>query len=142
MSLHRARGQAVGDDEGYIVFAGMGRQRRLAIGGQPAAEIGTHEVLRAVLRGARDREHGQAESGEVCEQTSLVERRVHGVAGAGVRQPEFQERSGGERCAAARQADAGRGQPAQIVPKIRQKISWKACEPWSSVCRGRGSGWV
>ena len=72
----------------------------------------------AVLRRARDREHGQSERRELGAQARGVERRVHGVAGARVGEPEFEQRRGGERSAAARQPDARRGEAAQIGPRF------------------------
>ena len=51
MALHRACRQAVGDDEHDVVrvATGMRRQRRFGVRREPAAEIGPHQVVLAVL---------------------------------------------------------------------------------------------
>jgi hypothetical protein len=108
----------VAEHEHEVMLAGMGRQRRPAVGRQPAAKIGAHEKLRPVLRGARDHQYGKAERAEVVAQPRVIERRMYGVAGAGMRQLEIEQRLGGERGAAARQPDAGGGEGAQLLPRI------------------------
>ena len=70
-----------------------------------------------VGRGACHRQHHRVETGEVGEQPRLVERLVHGVAGAGVGELEAEQRRGRERRAAALQADARGGQSSQIGPQ-------------------------
>ena len=91
---------------------------RVGVAGKAAAEIGTHEVMRAVGGGARDREHGQAQRRKLFDEARLVELRVHGVAGARVGEAEIKLWGSGERGAGARQRDARGGQRAQLRPRF------------------------
>jgi hypothetical protein len=99
--------------------------------GKAVAEIGAHEVMLPVGGGACDREHGQAERRELGNEARFVEGRVHGVAGARVREAEIKLRRGRERSAGARQRDARGGQRAQLHPRLilrrrRRRVCWRA----------------
>src|SRR6516225_6534536 len=111
---------------------------RFGVAGEAAAEIGAHEVMRAVGGGARDREHGQAQRRKLFDEARLVELRVHGVAGARVGEAEIKLWGSGERCAGARQRDARGGQRAQLRPRLILRRYWRrVC--WRAVV-GHGLG--
>src|SRR5262249_17795546 len=57
-------------------------ESRDGVAGKAPAEIGPHEVMRAVGGGARDREHGEGERRKRFDEARFVKLRVHGVAGA------------------------------------------------------------
>ena len=118
MRLHRTRRQAVGDDEGDIVRAGVRCQRRLCAVGQPAPEIGPHQILLPVTHRTRDVKHRQGQIGKVARQLPFIERLVHGVARLRMRQRELKERRGRQRRAAARKSDARGREAPQIVPRV------------------------
>ena len=96
----------------------MGREQRRGIVREAAAEVGTHEVLLAVLRCAGDGEHGKTERRERAAQLRRVERRMHGIACARMGEAEFEQRRGGERRPAARQRDPRGGEAAQLGPRL------------------------
>ena len=132
MRRDRARGQAVGDYENDVVAAGgVCGEPRVGVAVEAAAEVGTHEVLRAVGGGARHREHGQAQRRELGDEARFVEGCVHGVAGARVGEAQIELRRGRKRGAGARQRDARGGQRAQLRPRLilrrrRRRIRWRA----------------
>jgi hypothetical protein len=121
-----ARGQPVGDHENDVMAAaGVCCEPRVGVAGEAAAEIGTHEVMRAVGGGARHREHGEGERRELADEARFVELRVHGVAGAGVGEAQIELRRGRERGAGARQRDARDGQRAQLRPRLILRRYWR-----------------
>jgi len=61
---------------------------------------------------------GRPSVAQIGLEPDIVQRSMHGVAGARMCQPQIEERCGGERRAAARQPDAGRGQAAKRVPYL------------------------
>ena len=71
---------------------------RAGVASEAAAEIGTHEVVRAVDRGARHREHGEGEWRKIFDEARVVELRVHGVAGARVGEAQLRPRLILRRC--------------------------------------------
>ena len=116
----------------------MRGEPRFGVAGEAAAEIGAHEVMRAVGGGARDREHGERERRKRFDEARFVELRVHGVAGAGVGEAQIELRRGRERGAGAGQRDARGGQRAQLRPRLILRRYWRR------VCRravvGHGLG--
>ena len=123
MGRHPARGQTVRDDECHVVAVvcaatDMVRQHGRGFRRQATAEIGAHQEKLPVGCGARNREHRQAEPGQIRKQARLIERCVHGITRAGMGKPKLQQRSGGERSAGARQRDAGGSEAAQIGPRF------------------------
>ena len=100
-------------------MVGMGlRWFRLELLRETAAEVGPHQIVLPMVRGAGERQHGQAERRQNGGQARGVERLVHGIAGAGMGEAQVEQRSGGERRAAAGQPDARRGEFAQLRPGI------------------------
>jgi len=110
---------------------------RVGVAGKAAAEIGTHEVMRAVGGGAGDREHREGERREFFNEPRFVELRVDGVAGARVGEAQIELRRGRERGAGARQRDARGGQRAQLRPRLILRRRRRAC--WRAVV-GHGLG--
>ena len=108
MRLHRARRQAVRDHEHDVVAAGMRGQCRLRIGGETAAKVRPHQIVRPCAGRARQCKKGIAQAGKRGGELRLIERLAHRVARAAVRQPEVKERPGRQRSAGARKPDARR----------------------------------
>src|SRR5215813_15000105 len=118
--------------------------------GEATAEVGTHQIVLPVRGRTRDVEDRHAEPAEVGDQARGVERRVHRVARAGMRELKFEERTGRERSAGALEPDACCGQPAQAGPWIvrhawrpmrRPTPGWRfAHDVNSPTTRGAGSG--
>jgi hypothetical protein len=128
----RARGQAVGDHEyGVLAAPGMCCEPRGVLVREAAAEVGAHEVMRAIGGGARDREHGEGERRELGDEARFVELRVHGVACARVGEAEIKLWGSGERGAGARQRNARGGQRAQLRPRLILRRGVCAGRRWS-----------
>ena len=119
--LHGARRQAVGDDEGDIVCAGMRRSARFGVmAASRRPRSGRMQIVLPVAGGASATAAREAETRRLRRARFGVERRMHGVAGAGVGQPEIEQRRGGERCAGSAQPDAGAAvSPAQVGARGR-----------------------
>ncbi len=66
----------------------MRRQQCFGIGGEAAAEIGPHQIIGARDGGARHRKNRIAQAGKRSGKPRLIERFVHRVARAAVRQPK------------------------------------------------------
>ncbi len=64
----------------------MRRQRGAGVCGKAAAEIRAHQILLLVINGAGDVKYGHAEATKIGAQARKIERRMHGVARAGMRQ--------------------------------------------------------
>ena len=130
--LDRARGQPVGDHEDDVVAAvGICGEPRFGVAGEAAAEVGAHEVVRAIGGGARDCEYGGAKRRKLGDEARFVEGCVHGVAGARMGEAQIELRRGRERGTAARQRDARGGQRAQFRPRLilrrrRRRACWRA----------------
>ena len=118
MTLDSPRRQAVGNNEGDIIVIAMRGQRRIGYRIQAAAEIGPHQISLPIRGGAGEGNDRYAEPGQVRRQFRFIKRRMHGVAGAGMRKLKVQHFTGRERRAGATQADARRGETAQIFPQV------------------------
>ena len=140
MRLHRARRQSVADDEDDVVFCRhpppMPRRPRR----EAAAEVRTHQISLPVVGCARrPRAPERPRLVKIGHQPRLVERLVHRVAGAGMRELELQQRRGRQRGAAACQPDARRRQPPQARPRCRSALSAMRRQAVSSARNGFGS---
>src|SRR5262249_45672691 len=121
-----------------VAAAGMRGEPRVGVSGEAAAEIGAHEVMRAVGGGARDREHAEAERRERFDEARFVELRVHGVAGAGVGGAQIELRPGRGWGAVASEAPA-RGSAMRAAVNARNSAHGSSCGGGVGV-GGRWSG--
>ena len=132
MRLHRARRQPVRDHEHDVVAAGMRRQCRFGIGGKAAAEVRPHQIIRQRAGRTRHNKNRIAQAGKLGGQPLFIERFMHRVARAAVRQPEVEQRPGCEGSAGTRKPDARRRQSPEPVPQCvarrsigRRALRWR-----------------
>ena len=105
-------------DEHDVVAAGMRRQmsprHRRQGGGRGRAASDSSAVSAGR---ARHRKNRIAQAGKLGGKPRLIERLMHRIARAAVRQPEVEQRPGRQRSAGARKPDTRRRQSAQAVPQ-------------------------
>jgi len=106
VTLDSPRRQAIGNNESDIIVTTMRRQRRIGCRIQATAEIGAHQISLPIRGGAGEGNDWHAEPGQVRRQFRFIKRRMHGIAGAGMRKLKIQhfigrERRAGQQAAAA-----------------------------------------
>ncbi len=114
MHLYRAGGKPVGDDDRGVIPAWRERLREFPR--EAAAKIRPLQKSCAVLCLA-SHENG-APGGELGDQRGGIEICLDRIAGAGMRELEFEHAARGQAIAGAAERDAGGRRAAQIIPEI------------------------
>ena len=114
LRLNRAGGQPVGDDDRGVIAAW--RERWRGVRREAAAKIRPLQINCAVL-GLASHENG-APGGKLRDHRGGIEMCLDRIAGAGMRELEFEHAVRGQAIAGAAERDAGGRRAAQIIPEI------------------------
>ncbi len=118
--MHRARRQAVADDQGEVDgIGGEGSEAVAAVGGEAPAEVGPQEIGLATVRSAFGDKRRKAEGCDVGGHRVGIEGRVNRFPRGGVRKGEAQRLRRRLGRTGPPEADAGRGERGKLLPDSR-----------------------